>query len=81
MTERRTVSVIAHELGHWWNGDVHSDPAAERRAWRFAGVLLIDPPAYLAAEREHHHPGAIASNLGVLVDVVHGYRAEISAGP
>lgn len=77
MTERRTVSVIAHELGHWWAGDWCSTAAAERGAWRFAGELLIDPVAYAAAEVEHCSAGAIAQALGVLTDVIHGYRRAL----
>lgn len=79
MTERRTVSVLAHELGHWWHGDWCSGPAAERGAWRFAGAMLVDPDEYAAAELEHSSAGAIARELGVLTDVVHGYRATIQA--
>ncbi|WP_087484887.1 ImmA/IrrE family metallo-endopeptidase [Brachybacterium massiliense] len=79
MTERRTVSVIAHELGHWWNADWCSDLAAERRAWRFAGAMLIDAAEYAEAEREHHAAGAIARALGVLTDVIHGYRSTLMA--
>lgn len=78
MTERRTVSVLAHELGHWWHGDWCSDPAAERGAWRFAGVMLVDPTEYADAELQHHSVGAIARALGVLTDVIHGYRSTLT---
>lgn len=79
MSERRTVSVIAHELGHWWHADWCSGAATERRAWRFAGAMLIDPTEYVEAEREHCAAGAIAQTLGVLTDVIHGYRSLIRA--
>lgn len=79
MSERRTVSVIAHELGHWWNADWCSTGAAERRAWRFAGQLLVDPVQYASAELQHPSAGAIAQMLGVLTDVVHGYRRHLDA--
>ena len=78
MSERRTVSVIAHELGHWWYGDWCSGPPAEHRAWRFAGSMLIDPAEYANAELEHHAAGAIARTLGVLTDVIHGYRSTLT---
>lgn len=74
-----TVSVIAHELGHWWHGDWCSTDAAERRAWRYAGALLIDPGEYREAEWHQSSAGAIARQLGVLTDVIHGYRAHLSA--
>lgn len=79
MSERRTVSVIAHELGHWWHADWCSTGAGERRAWRFAGQLLVDPVEYVAAEQEHPSAGAIARTLGVLTDVIHGYRSTLQA--
>ena len=77
MSERRTVSVIAHELGHWWHADWCSSPAAEARAWRFAGSMLVDPVEYAEAEQAHHALGAIARHLGVLTDVVRGYRETL----
>lgn len=79
LTADTTVSVIAHELGHWWNSDWCSSPAAERRAWRFAGALLIDPREYAEAEWHQSSPGAIARHLGVLTDVIDGYRAYLEA--
>lgn len=74
LTDDETVSCLAHELGHWWHGDFCSTDAAERRAWRFAGALLIDPQEHMRAEMIHHAPGAIARELGVLRDVVEGYE-------
>lgn len=79
LTEDSTVSVIAHELGHWWHGDWCSTPAAERRAWRFAGALIVDPAEYAEAEWHQPSPGAIARHLGVLTDVVYGYQTHLEA--
>ena len=74
MTERRTVSTLAHELAHYWYGDTHCSPAVNRRAWRWAARFLIPYHDYAEAELEHHSPGAIAHHLGVTVDVIHAYQ-------
>ena len=74
MTERRTVSTLAHELAHYWYGDTHCSPAVNRRAWRWAARFLIPCHDYAEAELEHHSPGAIAQHLGVTVDVIHALQ-------
>lgn len=74
MTERRTVSTLAHELGHAYYLDGHHTPAIERRAWRWAGRLLVTPAAYARAEQHHHAPGALAQHLGVTVDIIYALQ-------
>lgn len=74
MSERRTLSTLAHELGHHYYGDVYCTPAVERRALRWAGQLLIPPAAYAEAESHHHSPGAIAQHLGVTVEIIHALQ-------
>lgn len=74
MTERRTVSTLAHELAHYWYGDTYCTPAVSRRAWRWAARFLIPYHDYAEAELEHHSPGAIAQHLGVTVDVIHALQ-------
>lgn len=74
MTERRTVSTLAHELAHHHYGDICGSDR-ESRAWRWAARLLIPPGDYARAEGIHHSPGAIALELGVTVDVVKAYQA------
>lgn len=79
MTERRTVSTLAHELAHHYYGDPYCTPAVSRRAWRWAAQLLITPRDYAQAELEHHSHGSIAHHLGVTTDVIHGYRTTLRA--
>ena len=74
MTERRTVSTLAHELAHHYYGDPLCTPAVNRRAWRWAARLLVGECAYARAELLDPSPGAIAHHLGVTVDVVHAYQ-------
>ena len=74
MTERRTVSTLAHELAHHYYGDTLTTPALERRAWRWAARLLIPDDDYARAEMLDPSPGAIAQHLGVTVDVVRAYQ-------
>ena len=74
MTERRTVSTLAHELAHLYYGDALCTPVANRRAWRWAARFLIPDDEYAAAEEHHPSPGAIALHLGVTVDVIHAYQ-------
>lgn len=74
MTERRTVSTLAHELAHLHYGDPLCTPATNRRAWRWAARFLIPDDEYAAAEAHDHSPGAIALHLGVTVDVIHAYQ-------
>lgn len=78
MTERRTVSTLAHELGHARHGDWCSSPAAERRAWAHAARLLIDAGDYATAERLCSSRGGIAAELGVTVEVIDAYRVGLA---
>lgn len=75
MTERRTVSTLAHELAHHYYGDPYCTPAVSRRAWRWAARLLIPCDDYAQAELEHHSQGSIAQHLGVTVEVVTALQA------
>lgn len=79
MTERRTVSTLAHELAHHYYGDPLCTPAVNRRAWRWAARLLVPDEEYVVAESRHYASGAIAQHLGVTVDVIHGYQATLQA--
>lgn len=65
-------SILAHELGHAYYGDeAHGDPRLELRADQYAARLLISEDAYRAAEQLHGpHPGAIAHELGVNLEVI-----------
>jgi len=74
MTERRTVSTLAHELAHHYYGDPLCTPAVNRRAWRWAARLLVGERDYAQAELLDPAPGAIALHLGVTVDVIHAYQ-------
>ena len=74
MTERRTVSTLAHELAHYWYGDTYCTPAVSRRAWRWAARLLVPCDAYAEAEQHHHAPGALAQHLGVTTEIVHALQ-------
>ncbi|WP_205750682.1 ImmA/IrrE family metallo-endopeptidase [Brachybacterium sp. SGAir0954] len=74
MTERRTVSTLAHELAHLYYGDTLCTPAVGRRAWRWAARLLVPDDEYAAAERLDPSAGAIAQHLGVTLDVIAAYR-------
>lgn len=76
MTERRTVSTLAHELAHLHYGDGWCTGPVGRRAWRWAAQLLIRADDYAAAEQEHPAPGAIAQQLGVTVDVIKAYALQ-----
>ncbi|MGQ4531811.1 ImmA/IrrE family metallo-endopeptidase [Dermabacteraceae bacterium P13138] len=78
MPEAATVSVLAHELGHWWYGDTGSSSSIEARAWQWAARVLIDPADYARAEQIHPSAGSIARELGVLTDVVDGYRGLLA---
>lgn len=74
MTERRTVSTLAHELAHLYYRDPLCTSAVGRRAWRWAARLLVPDDEYAAAELLDSSPGAIAQHLGVTVDVIHAYQ-------
>lgn len=76
MTERRTVSTLAHELAHHYYSDALCTPPVGRRAWRWAARLLIPDKDYAEAEAEHQSAGAIAQHLGVTVDVVYAFAAR-----
>ncbi|MGP9682019.1 ImmA/IrrE family metallo-endopeptidase [Brachybacterium sp. AOP3-A1-3] len=75
MTERRTVSTLAHELAHHYYGDALCTPPVGRRAWRWAARLLIPARDYAEAEAEHQSAGAIADHLGVTIEVVYAFAA------
>jgi Zn-dependent peptidase ImmA (M78 family) len=70
ITGPQTISILAHELGHWHHGDadlegIHT-PEVEARAWRWAARLLVAPDRYAAAEHAvGPHLGAIARELGL----------------
>lgn len=72
MTDAETVSALAHEIGHAAHGDrCGLDPAAERRAWRHAARLLVDPDDYRRAEEEVGcHPALLAHELAVTTEVI-----------
>lgn len=74
MSERRTVSTLAHELAHHHYGDPYCTPAIARRAWRWAGHFLIPCDDYARAEQHHPSPGAIAQHLGVTVEIIHALQ-------
>lgn len=76
MTERRTVSTLAHELAHHYYRDGIQTPAVERRAWRWAARLLVPPEDYARAEQYHPAPGAIAQHLGVTVEIIYALQEE-----
>jgi Zn-dependent peptidase ImmA (M78 family) len=71
--ERR--SVLAHELGHaYYDHQCQDDRRGEDAADLYAAYLLIDPRAYVAAEKIDPSPAAIADELGVTEEVVHTYE-------
>lgn len=74
MTERRTLSTLAHELAHHYYRDGPQTPAIERRAWRWAARLLVTPENYAQAEQYHPSPGALAHHLGVTVEIIHALQ-------
>lgn len=75
MTERRTVSTLAHELAHHYYGDPLCTPPVKRRALRWAARFLIPDEDYAEAEAEHQSAGAIADHLGVTIEVVYAFAA------
>ena len=77
MTERRTLSTLAHELGHYYYGDTVCTAPVNRRAWQWAARLLISDGEYAKAEQQHASVGAIAQHLGVVDSVIHGYQATL----
>ncbi|MFI8778273.1 ImmA/IrrE family metallo-endopeptidase [Brachybacterium paraconglomeratum] len=79
MTERRTVSTLAHELAHLHYGDPLCTPAVNRRAWRWAARLLIPSDEYARAEQHHNTVGGMADHLGVTAEVIRGYQATLGA--
>lgn len=75
LTRRQTIACLGHELGHVRFGDTHSSPPVERRAWEYAGWLLIRPEHYWRAEAAvGPHPGALAVELEVTTKVIEGFR-------
>lgn len=75
MSERRTVSTLAHELAHHYYGDSYCTPPVKRRALRWAARFLIPDRDYAEAEAEHQSAGAIAERLGVTVEIVRAFAA------
>lgn len=80
LTDREARSLLAHELAHAHYEDSGPQPPhLEARAWRAAAALLIDPAAYIVAERIHEGDlAAIADDLDVTLEVIHGYHALIT---
>lgn len=74
MSERRTLSTLAHELAHHYYGDPHCTPPANRRAWRWAAHFLIQPHEYAEAEIMDPSPGALAQHLGVTTEIIHALQ-------
>lgn len=79
LTEREARSLLAHELGHAYYGDVGPQPdEVELRAWRYAALLLIDWEEYAEAEWLYGpHLGGLAEALGVTREVVQAFQAVI----
>lgn len=73
MTERRTVSTLAHELGHAHYGDWCAVPGVEARAWRYAARLLISDEDLKTAATTYDTDVDISRELGVTLDVLHAY--------
>ena len=73
MTERRTVSTLAHELGHAHYGDWCSVPDAEARAWRYAAKILVSEAELRLAWSLHESAGAVARELGVTQEVINNH--------
>lgn len=75
---------FAHELGHAWycHAPVFDLRLAERQellADRYAADLLITPEAYARAEAlVGNHPGALALELGVDVNLVDVYQDALA---
>jgi len=67
---------IAHELGHCYYGDLRSTPRFERRADRYAALLLIDLSAYIIAELLDPSPSAIAAELEQTRRMVRVFQKE-----
>ena len=83
ITGPQTISVLAHELGHWHYGD--ADPEGihardvEARAWRWAARLLVTPHRYAAAEHAvGPHLGAIARELGVTRQLLEHWSPHVA---
>ena len=73
MTEARTVSTLAHELGHAYYGDWCSAPGAEARAWKYAARLLVPESRLAHLETVYDTSGEIARELGVTTDLLAAY--------
>jgi hypothetical protein len=75
LTRRQAVACLAHELGHQHFGDGCSTPANERRAWEYAGALVIAPAEYaVAEERVGPDPAALSLELAVTPPLIQGFR-------
>lgn len=77
LTDVEARSLLAHELGHAFYGDVGPQPHhIEQRAWRFAAELLIPEDDYIDAELLHGQDRAlIADHLGVTREVVDAHQS------
>ena len=76
LTLPQKKETIAHELGHCYYGDDCSTPRLERRADRYASLLLIDLRAYITAEAYDPSPAAIAAELGQTKRMVRVFQRE-----
>lgn len=70
----RTISTLAHELGHAAHGDTNSTDFKEQRAWEYAARLLLKHRQVVEATRLYEHPTLIAHELGVTPEVVEAWR-------
>lgn len=81
MSDAETFCAVAHELAHATQRDTPTtDPyrhaKQELRADKWAADLLIDIESYEAAEHlVGCHPGALAKELDVTVEMIHTWRA------
>lgn len=75
------TGVLAHEIGHAWYGhdwrNPHDEGRDERQANLYAARLLLSPIEYAIAEALHHHPGAIAKELGISQYLVELWQTQL----
>lgn len=76
--ETQARCTLAHELGHWWHGDLgcgQYQGKEERKADFYAAKLLISPAEYATCETMYGpEPHVIAHHLGVTVHLVKKWR-------
>ena len=80
LTAALEQETLHHEYIHAFHRDRSCHPATERRAWREAARLIIDPLAYAHAERMSHDTSFIARELGTTTRIVEAYRRAIHRG-